>query len=216
MVSGGGGGVKHLWGKLLGGALLGGSGFALGWELWDNSVSKPKSGLGARKVTKQEFIALVKAALTSAFGVTGAPLAAAWAAFESSWGRQGTFKDTFNLWNVTAGSLWTGATVPGPDTEYDASGKVKNISQSWRKYGSVQEAASDMVGFLTVDNPKLSATINQARHDAFDALKKGDVGTFVRKLYEGKYFTLPPDKYLAGVNADLTDVQALWSAPNVA
>lgn len=150
--------------------------------------------------TKTNFINAMLTAIGTQIPDTGKILTIAWAAFESDWGRTTGFLKANNPFNITAGSHWSGDTVPGPDTEYDAQGKVKNITQAWRKYNNISDAVGDMVSFLTISNSN-----NKAGRDA---LFSGDIG-FVQKLYAGKYFTLPPDKYQAGVQSTLSDVQRL-------
>lgn len=154
----------------------------------------------ALDATKNGFIKTMLAAIGTQIPNAGQLLTVAWAAFESDWGRTTGFLKANNPFNITAGSKWSGDTVPGPDTEYDAQGKIKNITQAWRKYNNISDAVGDMVTFLTISN-----TSNK---EGRDLLFSGDI-SFVQKLYAGHYFTLPPDKYQAGVENTLSDVQRL-------
>lgn len=150
--------------------------------------------------TKRDFIQAMRLAIGTQIPVPGLLLTIAWAAFESNWGRTTGFRLANNPWNITAGSKWTGPVVPGPDTEYDNKGNVKNITQQWRKYNTIADAVGDMVTFLTVTNSQYLA--------ARDLLFKGDT-SFTDSLAAGHYYTLPSGEYKAGVLSCLEDVKAL-------
>lgn len=198
--------MANLLGKLVGSALLGAAGAAVGWEAFQAKAEKPKGEAYASKGTKMDFLQKLKSAIAAsgaAFTPDGTLLCVAWAAYETNWGRTSGYTGGNNAFNVTAGSTWKGPTVPGPDTEYDAQGNVKSITQAWRAYGSVTESVTDV---LTL--------ISQNRFgSAKSKLLSGDA-TFTDDLYAGKYFTLPPDKYRAGVALQLGTVRQLAQAPS--
>lgn len=108
------------------------------------------------------------------------------AAYESGWGGTSQARQAFNLFNVTAGSRWTGPVVEGGDLEYSG-GSVKRITQKWRVYDSMNAAVEDYLALL--DAPHFKA------HGVMDALLAGDVDRFLSALYAGKYFTLPVAEY---------------------
>ena len=123
-------------------------------------------------------------------------LLAALAAHETGYGRTPAWRHGFNFGNVTAGTSWTGAILIGPDTEYDAAGNVRDISQRFRRYGSLSEAVSDwLVGVLNWRRER--------QERVADRLYAGDAEGFVRALSRAGYFTQPVDDYLAAVNAAL-------------
>lgn len=125
------------------------------------------------------------------------------AAYESGFGRAKAAVRGFNVFNITAGASWKGQswTDVGGDTEYDAQGNVRRITQEWRIYPNLDGALADYWQFL-----------GRSRYlRAREALQRGDVTAFVRELYAGGYFTLPPEKYLAGLAGTLTSVKGAIS-----
>jgi len=123
--------------------------------------------------------------------VLASRIVAAQAALESGYGRTRAFREGWNAWNVSKGSSWTGPTIPGGDTEYDADGNVKKIRQEWRKYGSLREAVSDLFALLSWTRYR----------PARDALLNGDALAYAEKLRAGGFYTAPVDHYAAGITA---------------
>ena len=75
-------------------------------------------------------------------------LITAHAAYESGWGTARAAQG-FNFWNLTAGKLWRGKTLDGPDMEFSVETlKPKAIVQKFRQYGDVLEAVTDYLAFL--------------------------------------------------------------------
>lgn len=125
------------------------------------------------------------------------------ATYESGWGKAHAAVRGNNLFNLTAGSAWTGAkwTDVGGDTEYAANGAVKRIDQVWRAYRSIEEGVADYWAFLGPGQ-------NRGRYVlARGALERGDLEAFAQELYRAGYYTLPPDKYVAQLGAVFTSVQ---------
>lgn len=124
-------------------------------------------------------------------------LVLAHAAYESGWGTAKAARRGHNVFNITAGSAWTGPAWDdvGGDTEYDAAGNVTRITQRWRIYGSLREAVADYWRFL-------GPNANRGRYvNARAALERGDLSDFGVKLYAAGYFTLPPQKYVTQLAA---------------
>lgn len=188
--------MKNLW-KFVGALIFGVGASALAIEVWDERKA-PKAMMPALPSTKQTFVDSMKAAIGSLIPDSGVWLTIAWAAFESDWGRTTGFQQANNPFNITAGSHWTGDTVPGPDTQYDSSGKVTNISQQWRKYGSLADGVAGMVSFLSNGGTNYSKGLS--------LLKAGDIG-FVDAIRAGGYFTFPLDKYRSNVQSILSQIQ---------
>lgn len=110
------------------------------------------------------------------------------AAFESGWGKGTAAREGYNYFNITAGPQWKGPIILGADTEYDAAGNVKNITQKFRKYGSDQEAIRDYLDFLS--------TQNGGRYSkSYASLMAGNMTEFVAQLSAAGYYTLPVDQY---------------------
>lgn len=125
------------------------------------------------------------------------------AVFETGGGRAPAWVQGWNFGNVTAGSraLWSGPVVTGPDTEYDAGGNVRDISQSFRKYASLNDAISD-----TLVNVLNWAA--ERREGAAARLYAGDAQGYFLALYRAGYFTLPAPEYIAGVQFYLDEFGA--------
>lgn len=123
------------------------------------------------------------------------------AAYESGWGKAKAARLGNNLFNITSGPAWKGPIILGGDTEYDAQGNVKNITQKFRSYPTFSDSIRDYWKFL--GGPRYLAARN--------ALVDGDSIRFVNLLYAGGYFTLPPDRYLASFQSILVSVQGLAS-----
>lgn len=123
------------------------------------------------------------------------------AAYESGFGKARAAVRGNNVFNITAGSAWSGAkwTDVSGDEDFDANGKsLGRIDQVWRIYPSLEEAVRDYWAFL-------GPTQNRGRYAvARAALEAGQLGRFVQELYTAHYFSLVPAKYLAGFKATLS------------
>lgn len=87
--------------------------------------------------------------------VAGRVLMVAQAAHESGWGQLGQSRtQSNNLWNITAGSSWTGPVVAGTDTD-----KGQPIAQRWRVYSSLEAAVTDYWQFLGTLYPAARAEL---------------------------------------------------------
>lgn len=154
--------------------------------------------------TRGEFLRLIENEARRQLGVLrpdltdvqrtrAARILAAQAALESGYGSTRQWREGFNFGNVSKGS-WTGPTLAGGDTEYDAAGNVKKITQAWRKYGSLAEAVSDFFKLLS-----------WSRYvPARDALMRGDANGFAEKLRAGGYYTAPLAEYQAGIRSAIS------------
>lgn len=126
-------------------------------------------------------------------------IALAQAALESGWGTAWAATHCFNAFNLTTvpgasnGTLQTNA-----DDEYDANGNSKRIDQWW------------MVCTSWADNVNQWWAWQSRRAPAAQtALQNGDVYGFISALRVGGYFTLPLDKYLAGMQPILDAAKAM-------
>lgn len=160
---------------------------ALGLLAWRRRVT-PKSGGLVFPGTRGKFTGAMWEAIGDQLPSSGRALCVAWAGFETNWGTTTGYTKGRNAFNITAGSRWRGETVPGPDTEYNAAGDVTRITQQWRAYQSLSASVADMLAFIS------EGRFGAARQK----LAAGDP-SFSDELYDGKYFTLPPDIYRAGV-----------------
>ncbi len=120
------------------------------------------------------------------------------AAYESGFGAARAAKEGNNLFNLTAGAYWTGPVISAGDLEYAADGTVKNISQRFRAYPSVEAGLRDYWTFLGF--PRYA--------DARARLASGDSIGFLSKLRQGGFFTLPLDRYVTGFQSIERQVQA--------
>lgn len=163
---------------------------------WAFSDEDPRSGDSAIVMpwTLADFVSNVYAAIDrvapSSFSLKSKLMVLAHAAYESGWGKSTAAKDGNNLFNITAGSApsnawWDGSVVLGGDTEYDSAGNVRNITQKFRSYYSIDNSIGDYLQFL--QGSRYSA--------AYGALVAGDPVSFVQDLRNGGYFTLPVAQY---------------------
>jgi flagellum-specific peptidoglycan hydrolase FlgJ len=123
------------------------------------------------------------------------------AAYESGWGKGDGAVYGNNVFNVTAGPDWRGPTVGGGDTECDPiTGLIcHKITQSWRKYGSLEEAMRDMLSFLRDQNGGRYAT-------AYQYLLDGDAVAYITELRARGYFTANASAYASAVASIQQDV----------
>lgn len=122
------------------------------------------------------------------------------AAFESGWGVGTAYRLGNNPLNVTAGS----ASVPsisGPDTECDAGGVCRPITQKFRAYRTLADAISDYLSLLQTSRYR----------SAYGLLVAGDVG-FAEALGRAGYYTLPIPQYVASFKGVLAGVQKRLAA----
>ena len=161
----------------------------------------PKTDPGTPPATRQGFVDAVLSAVQNVAAdtpIAGQQLITAHAAYESGWGSTAGYRKGNNLFNITAGSRWSGPVVEGGDTEYDAAGNVKNITQRFRSYASLEASISDYLTF-----------IQEGRFGAsYDLLSAGDP-TFVYPLRQGGYYTLPADQYYNTLVSVLARVKSM-------
>jgi flagellum-specific peptidoglycan hydrolase FlgJ len=121
-------------------------------------------------------------------------LIVAQAAYESAWGSSRVAREGFNPFNITRVAGDTRPVVIAGDLEYDASGKARPITQRFAAYGSFAEA---VVAYLTL--------LSGSRYaGSLTYLEAGDVTSFITRLRQGGYFTLPLAEYLK----TMTDMRA--------
>lgn len=166
---------------------------------------EPKSLPFTLPTTKREFTAHVLNALSSelpSLSIQTKALIIAHAAFESGWGKTGAAQKGANLFNITAGSTWTGPVILGGDTEYDAAGNVKKITQRFRQYHSLGAGLRDYMTFL-----------GMSRYAAAKAQLMAGDAAFVQTLGPAGYYTLPVAEYWKAyhgvLKSVLGDAQAL-------
>lgn len=125
----------------------------------------------------------------------------AMAVHETNGGETPAWRQGWNWGNVTAGPYWKGPVIVGGDTEYDAAGNVKNISQHFRKYDSLAHSVDDFLPGGSVGPLDWKAEKEQG---AWDALIAGDEDFFIQAIYAAHYFTQPVPIYLAAVESNLS------------
>ncbi len=161
----------------------------------------PKTDPGTPPSSRQDFVNTVFAAVQSVatdVSVAGQQLITAHAAYESGWGSTTGYRKGNNLFNITRSTRDPGPIVEGGDTEYDAAGNVKNITQRFRAYPSIEASITDYLQF-----------IQQSRFgSSYDLLSNGDP-TFVYPLRQGGYYTLPADQYYNTLVSVLARVKSM-------
>lgn len=138
-----------------------------------------------RFASKTEFIRRLWASLSRvapSLGTMQKTILIGQAIHEASWGAAKASREAFNYWNLTKGSQWKGPVLPGKDLQYDKAGKVKTITQAFRKYKNDDEAVRDMLAFI---GPK------SMYKEAWEALQAGTAMTYLAKLYDKGFFTQP-------------------------
>lgn len=176
--------------------------------------------------TKKQFVASVMDAARQADpSLSREPLImlAAWAAYESGWGKTPQAQRAFNVFNLTAGSSWPAEmTMDGTDTEYTPGQQgAKKITQKWRKYASLADQLRDLLGNFLVN----TRWVNYRQ--ALAELKAGDVRAFTtlgvnevdpadpKRVVRvappdwGGYYTLARSKYQASMNKLVAEVRAI-------
>lgn len=138
------------------------------------------------KVSREagDFVAEVWPHAVEASRATGIPpqFMVAQAALETGWGskqlRLADGSPSYNLFNIKAGSAWTGKTVAVDALEY-ADGRARSERSHFRAYGSYAEAFRDYAQLMT-RNPRYSAVLGQT-----------DAAGFARGLQDAGYATDP-------------------------
>lgn len=132
----------------------------------------------------QAFVRRVWDHAVSAAEKLGVPPAfvVAQAALETGWGRAELRRadgvQSHNLFNIKAGSSWSGPTVELPVTEY-ANGRARTELAKFRAYGSYAEAFDDYANLLR-NNSRYAGVLGQT-----------NAGDFARNLQRGGYATDP-------------------------
>lgn len=148
-----------------------------------------------------DWCRVIEAALQRAtpLGEVGRELAVAHAALESGYGQGQAARAGFNLWNLTAGPAWRGATALGGDRD----DKGAPITQVWRVYDSVAQAVADYWDFL-------GPVANRGRYlAAREALRAGDSALFAERLHSAGYYQAPQQQYAAALAAVFSRVKGL-------
>ena len=161
------------------------------------------SSIAAAVVGRVDWVRQMRAAVDAALpqlGPAARLLIVAHAAYESGWGSARAAR-YFNVFNLTAGSAWSGPSWV--DVGGDSDGAGNRITQTWRMYSSLQECVADYWHFL-------GPTANHGRYVlARAALAAGDVPTFVLELSSAGYFALSPGQYLTGLSTVLEQVKGI-------
>lgn len=101
------------------------------------------------------------------------------AALESGWGKK-TLKtesgtDSYNLFNIKAGSNWTGPVVSKEVLEYK-SGLAVRSTEKFRVYGSYEESFSDYAKLIST-SPRYAGVLNQDAQGFASGLQQGGFAT---------------------------------------
>lgn len=101
------------------------------------------------------------------------------AALESGWGKRELKNtdgsNTYNLFNIKAGSNWTGPTMTREVSEYKHGNMVKS-TEKFRVYGSYDEAFSDYAKLIS-GNSRYSGVLNQDAQGFAAGLQQGGFAT---------------------------------------
>lgn len=117
------------------------------------------------------------------------------AAYESGYGVGTAYRLGNNIANITKGSSNI-PSIDGPDTECDANGMCRPITQKFRAYATLDDSVSDYLAFL-----------QSSRYaSAYSLLVAGDVG-FARALGEAGYYTQPIPTYVSNFRGVLAGVR---------
>lgn len=139
---------------------------------------------GAASQRAREFVAEVWPHAVEASRKTGIPpqFMVAQAALETGWGekqlRTASGAPTHNLFNIKAGSSWTGRVTTVATTEY-AGGRPYTEQARFRAYGSYAESFADYARLLST-SPRYEAVLGQT-----------DAAKFARGLQTAGYATDP-------------------------
>ncbi|MCE9665014.1 flagellar assembly peptidoglycan hydrolase FlgJ [Halomonas sp. M5N1S17] len=173
---------------------------AAGTEVQRNAVAAAGSAAESRSRGQsgehvQRFMDKLSAPAQAASRRTGVPaeLILAQAALETGWGRHEIAKadggNSHNLFGIKAGSSWRGPTTDVTTHEY-INGKRTRIVDSFRVYGSFEEAFTDYANLIG-NNPRYAAVTTA-----------GSAEQAARALQAGGYATDPAyaDKLIAIMN----------------
>lgn len=101
------------------------------------------------------------------------------AALESGWGKRelknADGSNTYNLFNIKAGSHWTGAAVARDVSEYKHGNMVKS-TEKFRAYGSYEEAFADYAKLIS-GSSRYSGAVNQDAQGFAAGLQQGGFAT---------------------------------------
>lgn len=167
-------------------------------------ASAPRGGSTiVTEASRLEFVRRVWAAIVEATPNLGSTALAtrvrvmilAHAAYETGWGITTGYRLGNNLFNITRSASDAGPVVSGPDTECDASGNCRPITQRFRAYGSLAESVRDYIAFLSASRYAASLKL----------LLAGDLG-FAEALGKAGYYTLPIAKYVSSYRAMIDSV----------
>ena len=131
-----------------------------------------------------EFVRQVLPHARAASAETGIPahFMIAQAALETGWGkyqlRAADGQPSHNLFNIKAGSRWSGDTVSVAATEY-VNGRAVTETSRFRAYGSYAESFRDYARLIS-DNPRYAQVLGQQ-----------DAAGFARELQDAGYATDP-------------------------
>ncbi len=148
------------------------------------AVRSARAAGGAVSREASDFVAEVWPHAEEASRQTGIPaqFIVAQAALETGWGkkqlRQADGSPSYNLFNIKAGSAWTGKTVALNAVEY-AGGRAHSEPSRFRVYESYAESFRDYANLMT-RNPRYSAVLGQT-----------DAAGFARGLQDAGYATDP-------------------------
>ncbi|WP_081192151.1 flagellar assembly peptidoglycan hydrolase FlgJ [Halomonas sp. BC1] len=130
----------------------------------------------------QRFLTKLSAPAQAASRATGVPaeLILAQAALETGWGRHeiptASGGNSYNVFGIKAGSRWQGATTEVVTHEY-VNGKRTRVTDSFRVYGSYEEAFTDYARLIG-DNPRYAGVVGAPNAErAAHALQAGGYAT---------------------------------------
>ncbi len=131
--------------------------------------------------TSNEFIQKMQPYATAAAKTLGVPTETllAQAAVESGWGKKelktADGSNSYNVFNVKAGTQWTGSTTVKDVTEYMHGNMVKS-SEKFRVYGSYDEAFADYAKLIS-GNSRYAKALNQDATGFVNGLQQGGFAT---------------------------------------
>ncbi|HNV92153.1 MAG TPA: flagellar assembly peptidoglycan hydrolase FlgJ, partial [Thauera aminoaromatica] len=150
----------------------------------DAAVRSARDAGGAVSKSAQDFVTEVWPHAQEASRRTGIPaeFMVAQAALETGWGqkqlRHEDGSPSHNLFNIKAGSAWSGRTVAREVTEY-ADGQAYTEAAHFRSYGSYAESFRDYAQLMT-RSPRYAGVLGQT-----------DAAAFARGLQDAGYATDP-------------------------
>lgn len=101
------------------------------------------------------------------------------AALESGWGKKTlkteTGDDSYNLFNIKAGSNWAGPVVSKEVVEYK-SGLAVRSTEKFRVYGSYEESFADYAKLISI-SPRYAGVLNQDAQGFASGLQQGGFAT---------------------------------------